>query len=204
MSDSIVEDIAGKLSMITFLDVSYCVKMSPYALETIGKNCKLLQGLCRNMHPVDTAGKPYQDDEAIAIASTMPKLKHLEMAYHLISTDGVLRILSVIPSLEFLDLRGCWGVKLDNMFMKQKFPKLRVLGPLVMGYYEREGWDDCSDVSDASDYLSWEFVAGDMDDFYDESESNDGMWDDEGRLEELELRFYEGIDDAGMYWPPSP
>ena len=47
-------------------------------------------------------------------------------------------------------------------------------------------------------------VAGDMDDFYDESESNDGMWDDEGRLEELELRFYEGIDDAGMYWPPSP
>lgn len=205
MSDSIVEDIAGRLRMISFLDVSYCIKISAYTLEIIGKNCKLLEGLCRNMHPLDTAGKPYQDDEAFAIASTMPKLKHLEMAYHLISTEGILRILSVCSNLEFLDLRGCWGVKLDNMFVKQSFPELKVLGPLVLGYYEREGWDDCSDFSDTSEYLSWEFVAGDVGDFDDdESESYEGMWDDEGRLEELELRFYEGIDDARMYWPPSP
>ncbi|XP_054788252.1 F-box protein FBW2 [Prosopis cineraria] len=204
MSDSIVEDIAGRLCMISFLDVSYCIKMGAHALEIIGKNCKLLEGLCRNMHPLDTAGKPFQDDEALAIASTMPKLKHLEMAYHLISTEGVLRILSVCPNLEFLDLRGCWGVKLDNVFLKQSFPKLKVLGPLVLGYYEREDWDDCSDFSDASEYLSWEFVAGDVGGYDDESESYDGMWDDEGRLEELELRFYEGIDDARMYWPPSP
>ncbi|XP_030947751.1 F-box protein FBW2 [Quercus robur] len=205
MSDSIVEQIASRLSMITFLDVSYCGKIGARALEAIGKNCKLLVGLCRNLHPLDTAGKPLQDDEAYAIASTMPKLKHLEMAYHLISTTSVLKILSSCPELGFLDLRGCWDVKLDDKFLKDKFPKLKVLGPLVIDHYERNDWDDCSDSSDAFEYLAWEFVAGEMGEF-DEDEDDESYWDDEGRLEELELRFYEGNnEDAELYgWPPSP
>ncbi|KAJ7965733.1 F-box protein FBW2 [Quillaja saponaria] len=203
ISDSIVEQIAGRLSTITFLDLSYCVKIGAHALEIIGKNSKLLVGLCRNMHPLDTAGKPLQDDEAYAIASTMPKLKHLEMAYHLISTRSVLQILAGCPELEFLELRGCWDVKLDDKFLKEKFPKLKIMGPFVTDCYERNEWDDCSDFSDASEYLAWEFMASDVGEYHDdEIESFDGMWDDEGRLE---LRFYEGSEDAGSYgWPPSP
>lgn len=194
------------MSSITFLDVSYCSKLGSHGLEAIGKNCKSLMGLCRNMHPLDTAGKPLRDDEAHAIATTMPKLKHLEMAYHLITTESILQILSGCPQLEFLDLRGCWSVALEDRFVKDKYPKLKVLGPLVVDYYERNDWDDCSDFSDASsDYLAWQFVAGEMEGYSDD-ESYAEMWDDEGRLEELELRFYEGIDDdAGDYgWPPSP
>ncbi|KAF1864938.1 hypothetical protein Lal_00004311 [Lupinus albus] len=39
----------------------------------------------------------------------------------------------------------------------------------------------------------------------DDSDSNDGMWVDEGRLDdELQFRFYEVIEDAEMYWPHSP
>ncbi|XP_061364245.1 F-box protein FBW2-like [Gastrolobium bilobum] len=208
MNDHIVELVTRRLCMISFLDVSYCLEIDAHALDIIGKNCKLLEGLCRNMHPVDTAGNPLEDDEAFAIASTMPKLKHLEMVYHVISNDGVLQILSNCPKLELLDLRGSWGVKLDNVFVKQNYPKLKVLGPLVLDYYyyERDDWEDCSDISDSSEYLGWEFVAGgDMDEYYDdEGESYDGVWDDEGRLEELEFRFYESIEDAGMHWPASP
>ncbi|KAL1310098.1 hypothetical protein AAHE18_17G223100 [Arachis hypogaea] len=208
MSDSIVEQIAGRLSMISFLDVSYCLKMGAHGLEMIGKNCKLLEGLCRNMHPLDTAGKPLKDDEANAIASTMPKLKHLEMAYHLISTSGVPQILSNCPKLEFLDQRGCWGVTLDNLFLKQKFPKLQVLGPLVLDTHDSDGWEDFSDISDSSEYLAWDFVAGGEGEYYvdDDSDSYEGMWNDEDErlLDELHFRFYEGIEDAGMYWPPSP
>ncbi|EOY15960.1 hypothetical protein QUC31_000810 [Theobroma cacao] len=205
MSDSIVEQTAGRLSTITFLDLSYCGKIGARALEAIGKHCKLLVSLCRNMHPIDTAGKLSQDDEANAIAATMPRLKRLEMAYHRISTGSVLKILSSCPQLDFLDLRGCWDVKLDAQFLKEKFPKLKILGPLVMDYYEMDEWDDCSDYSDSSEYLAWEFLAGEMGD-YDDYDIYDGMWHGEGRLEELELRFYEGIgEDAGMFgWPPSP
>ncbi|XVE60513.1 hypothetical protein DITRI_Ditri05aG0134900 [Diplodiscus trichospermus] len=188
MSDSIVEQTAGRLSTITFLDLSYCGKVGARALEAIGKHCKLLVTLCRNMHPLNAAGKLSQDDEANAIAATMPRLKRLEMAYHLISTGSVLNILSGCPQLEFLDLRGCWDVKLDNQFLEEKLTKLKVLGPLVMDYYEMDEWDDCSDYSHSFEYLAREFEMGDYDDYdiYDE------MWHNEGRLEELELRFYEG------------
>ncbi|OIW16601.1 hypothetical protein TanjilG_02807 [Lupinus angustifolius] len=202
MSDSMVEHFTGKLSMLSFLDVSYCIKIGAHGLETIGKNCKLLEGFCRNMHPVETAGKAFEDKEAIAIASTMPKLKHLEMVYHLISTEGVLQILSSCPKLEFLDLRGCWGVNLENISVEQNFPKVKVLEPLVLDYYESDYWED---FSESSEYLAWEFVAGDMNAYYDdESDIDDGMLDDEGRLEELEFRFYQGIENAAMFWPPSP
>ncbi|CAI8597534.1 unnamed protein product [Vicia faba] len=199
MSDLVVEQIAGKFSMITFLDVSYCIKIGASAIEMIGMNCKMLEGLCRNMHPLDTADKPLQDDEAYAIAATMPKLKHLEMAYQRISTLGVVRIFSNCPKLEFLDLRGCWSVNLDNnVSTKQGFPKLRVLGPYVLGAYESDGWDD--DFSDVSDeFLAWDFVDGN--EYYVDYDS-DGY---EGRIEdELEFGFYQGIEDAAMYWPPSP
>ncbi|KAK8646831.1 hypothetical protein V6N13_120601 [Hibiscus sabdariffa] len=202
MSDSIVERTAGRLSTITVLDLSYCGKIGACALEAIGKHCKLLVTLCHNMHPLDAAGKVSRDDEANAIAASMPRLKHLEMAYYLISTGSVMNILSGCPQLEFLELRGCWDVKLDNQFMKEKFPKLKVLGPFVMDYYEMDEWDDdCSDYSDNSEYLGWEF---EMDE-YDDYDIYEGMWHGEGGFEELELRFYEGDGEEGMLgWPASP
>ncbi|CAN0899471.1 F-box protein FBW2 [Linum grandiflorum] len=205
LNDTIVEQIAGRLSMITFLDLSYCSKIGAGALEVLGTKCKSLVGLCRNMHPLDEADKEAQEKEARAIATTMPKLKHLEMAYHLIGTENALKILSSCTDLEFMDLRGCWDVELDDKLLQEKFPKLKVLGPFVMDYYyEMDNLDDeCYEYSDAS---SWEFDAGSMGSFdgY-EYASSDEMWDDERRLEELELRFYEGIEDAGLHgWPASP
>ncbi|XP_059636632.1 F-box protein FBW2-like [Cornus florida] len=190
MSDLIVEQVSGRLSTITFLDLSYCCKIGARALEAIGKHCKLLAVLRRNMHPLDMEGMLSQEDEAYAIARTMPKLKQLEMAYLLIDTECVLEIISSCPKLEFLDLRGCWSVKLDEKYVKDKFPKLKVLGPHVVDHYEQNDWEeDCSDESYA-------------DSFYD-YESFDGMWDDDE--ERLELRFYEGFDeDNGYGWPPSP
>uniref|UniRef100_A0A2P2JVH2 F-box protein FBW2 n=2 Tax=Rhizophora mucronata TaxID=61149 RepID=A0A2P2JVH2_RHIMU len=211
MSNSIVEQIAGKLSTITFLDLSYCSKISGAALLAIGEHCKLLVGLSRNMHPWDTAEKVTQDDEAYAIADRMPKLKHLEVAYLLMSTRAALEILSGCPDLEYVDLRGCWDVKLDHTFIKEKFPKLKMLGPRESGYHElMDDWDDdyslaSFDYTDSSDYLPWEFSAGDVGDLDDVNNSYDEMWDDEQRLEELELRYYEEIEDARLYdWPSSP
>lgn len=204
ISDSIVEQTIGRLSNITFLDLSYCGKIGFRSLEVIGKNCKLLVKLFRNMHPVDTVGMPIVDDEAHAIAATMPRLKHLEMAYHVISTESALQILKSCTELELLDLRGCWGVKLDDdKFLEKKFPKVKVLGPLVEG----NNWEEYSYYSDASsEYLAWEFVDDD-DDYFDDDESYDEMWDGDGRLEQLELRFYQGNEhetEGGFGWPPSP
>lgn len=135
MNDYAITRLTRKLSMISFLDLSYCVKIGSNAIKTIGKNCKQLEVFCWNMHPTYTWGKPFEDAKAYAIASTMSKLKRLEIVYHLITNEGVLKIISSCPKLECLDLRGCWGVKLDTMSVKQNFPKLMVLRPQVLGNY---------------------------------------------------------------------
>ncbi|GFS46800.1 similar to F-BOX WITH WD-40 2 [Actinidia rufa] len=186
MTDAIVEQVAGRLSTITFLDLSYCGKIGARSLEAIGKHCKSLTGLRRNMHPRNLDTTLSQEEEAHAIAVTMPKLKQLEIAYLLIDTGSVLEIIFGCPQLEFLDLRGCWNVKLDEKYLCEEFPNLKILGPHVVDRYEVSSWEACSDYSDS---------------FYD-TDSFDGMWDDE---ESLELRFYEGFgEDSGHGWPPSP
>ncbi|KAL6347225.1 hypothetical protein AAG906_013536 [Vitis piasezkii] len=124
ISDSLAEEIAERFSTLTFSDVSCCNKTGSRALEAVGKNCNSLVGLCRNMHPLTTAGKFPQDEEAHAIATTMPELKHLEMAYYLSQHKSVLEILSCCPELELLDLRGCRHVELNVKFLKEKLPKL--------------------------------------------------------------------------------
>lgn len=202
ISNSIVEQVAGMLSTLTFLDLSYCIKIGAEALEALGKNCKFLTGLRRIMHPLEVIDKLSQDDEALAIASTMPKLKHLEIAYLLVSTRSVIEILTKCRQLELLDVRGCFNVNLDENFVK-KFPRLKLVGPNVVDYYDMNGWDSCSDYSGSSGYLAWDFIAG-MDDDYDEI--SDGYWGDEQQIEDVEMWFYDDVEamDSGYDWPQSP
>lgn len=209
ISDPIVEEVAGKLSNVTFLDVSYCVKIGARALEAFGKHCRALVGLKRVMHPVEVAEKVCQDDEAHAIASTMPNLKHIEIAYLLLTNAGILDILSRCSDLRFLDMRGCWDVKLKENFFKEKYSSLKVLGPLVVDSYEMNYWDECSNYSDSSGYLSWEFMDDVVGEYYDgfSDDDDDGAWDDGQGLEGLEVRFYGGGfngGSAGFDWPNSP
>ncbi|TYI75934.1 hypothetical protein E1A91_D06G041300v1 [Gossypium mustelinum] len=129
INDSIVEQTAPRLSTVTFLDLSYCPKIGAQAIEAIGNHCKLLVTLCRNMYFPDSAGKDEPEDEANAIAATMPRLKHLELGFHNISTECVLNIISSCPQLEHLDINGCLTVNRDLKFFKEKYPKLKIVGP---------------------------------------------------------------------------
>jgi hypothetical protein len=182
-------------------------KIGPRAIEAFGKHCKSLVGLKRTMHPLEVAHKLCQDDEAHAIAATMPKLKHLELSYLHLTTGGALEILSNCHELEFLDVRGCWDVKLDDEFLKEKCAGLKILGPLIVDCCQMNYWDDCSEYSDSTDgsWYYWDELQHGVED--DDGESFDGSWDDERGLDELEVRFYEGFNDtvaAGFDWPPSP
>ncbi|KAL0423089.1 UNVERIFIED_CONTAM: F-box protein FBW2 [Sesamum radiatum] len=112
INDSVMERAAGMLSTISFLDLSYCINIGAPALEAIGKHCKSLTTLRRVMHPVEVIDKLSQDDEALAIAATMPRLKHLEITYLLVDTSSVVEILKNCNQLELLDVRG-WDTSSD-------------------------------------------------------------------------------------------
>ncbi|XP_028776335.1 F-box protein FBW2-like [Neltuma alba] len=115
ISDSIIEQIAGRLSLVTFLDVSYCMNMGAFGLELIGKNCKLLEKPHREMDQYDTGDEPPRDDEAMAIAFTMPNLKHLDIGGHSMTTEGVRKILGACSRLEYLRLWHCSKVKGESL-----------------------------------------------------------------------------------------
>nr|GMC67669.1 F-box protein FBW2-like [Ipomoea batatas] len=201
IGDPAVERLAEKFSNVTFLDISYCNDMGARALEAIGKQCKNLTFLRRTMHPLEVIEKVEQDDEAYAIAATMPKLKQLEIGYMLVTTESVNEIVKSCSELEVLDIRGCWGVTIDESLKKHS--GLKVVGPVVFDCYDKYGWENCSDNSGSSGYLPWDLVGGDLDDEYDVS---DGLWDDAEDVEDVEMWFYDGLNtiNAGYDWPQSP
>lgn len=198
ISDSMVEQVAWRLSNLTSLDLSYCTKIGAPAIEAFGKNCKLLTCFQRNMHPWDVIDRTSQDDEAIAIASTMPNLKHLELAYLMITTEVVRTIMNEIHELELLDMRGCWNVKLEEEFLKG-FSKLKVVGPLVV---ECCGGNKTTGTKNdhvetyypgSSRFVAWGF--GEMDNYDDDTDNDygifsDDVWDEAHEMEDLGLSYF--------------
>ncbi|KAK4353081.1 hypothetical protein RND71_028599 [Anisodus tanguticus] len=205
IGDSYVEEVAGMFSNITFLDISYCIKIGARALEAMGKHCKYLTGLRRTVHPLEVINKLSQDDEALAIANTMPNLKQLEIAYMLVGTTSIIEVLKNCRHRELLDVRGCWNVNFDEKFVKI-FKRVKVVGPVVVDCYDRNGWDNCSDYSSSSGYVPWDFVAGDVDDDDFDEMSNVYWEDDDQDIEDVEMWFYDDLNavDSGYDWPQSP
>lgn len=184
ISDTIVEQLSTKLSAVTFMDLSYCCKISARALSAVGKSCKALVGFRRNMHPIDIKERRPQAEEALAIAATMPKLKHLELAYNCIDTKSVVEIIERCTELECLDIRGCWDVKFEEDWLEKRAPMVKVLGPHIVDQFEGHSCSDYSDTDSLYDYESLDDALWDDDDDDDE--------DDEVRIGgRLELRFYE-------------
>ena len=201
--------MAPRLPNLTFLDISSCTKIGARALEAFGSHCRHLVGLRRVMHPIDVAGRNacHQHDEARAIARTMPRLRHLEVGYMLVTTEAILEVLARCRDLEFVDLRGCWAV--DERFLRERHPGLSFLGPGVDDCFENSYWEECSDDDD-DDVYSWELM--DDDEYYavvgSDEEDDEAVWDDGQAIENLEVRFYGGGFSesyaAGFDWPASP
>lgn len=202
ISDSMVEQVAARFCRLSSLDLSYCTKIGAPALKALGNHCKLLTSLQRNMHPWDVAERTSQDDEAYAISTTMPQLKHLELAYLNITTDGAFRILNACRELKLLDIRGCWNVKLDDKFLKDR-SGLEVVGPLVVdcGVKVKERFNYYPSSSSC-----WAWGFGDMDEYDDDDDDNDDddgdgdacamsgvLWDDMNEIEDLGLMLYEDV-----------
>lgn len=164
MTDSIIEQVIPKLASVTMLNLSYCNNLGPRGIVSIGEHCKSLTWFRCSMHPgnYQKLGITSQKNEAHAIATSMPNLKHLGITYMLVDTDDVLKILESCRSLESLDLRGCWNVKLDKKFIKEKFPELKILEPIIGDDLEDNYLYECSDDETIydSDSTDGGFVGG--------------------------------------------
>ena len=103
-------EVAQKLPQLEELGISIS-NLSKDSLENIGRSCPRLKSLKFN---VEGYRRPHIecDEDALAIAETMPALRHLQLFGNKLTNDGLLAILDGCPNLESLDLRQCFNVSL--------------------------------------------------------------------------------------------
>ncbi|KAK8671378.1 hypothetical protein V6N13_037974 [Hibiscus sabdariffa] len=107
--------VALKLPCLEELEVSICY-ISEHSLKTIGRNCPLLKSLKYNhRHSEDCVC----DDDALAIAQSMPELRCLELLGNALTNEGLQAILDGCRHLEYLDLRQCFNVHLGEDLEKR-------------------------------------------------------------------------------------
>ncbi|XP_059311673.1 F-box protein FBW2-like [Lycium ferocissimum] len=118
ITDEVVEKHAGSLVNITFLDISYCLKITEKGLKAFGEQCKSLTHLRRNMPlwdlPTNFEASDVDDHEALIIAETMRGLQRLDLAFNRLSDEGLDAILTQCKGLTHLEIQGCWNVELKG------------------------------------------------------------------------------------------
>ncbi|XP_057432129.1 putative F-box/LRR-repeat protein 23 [Lotus japonicus] len=124
ISDAQVSEVVKKLPLLEEFEISFCYDLSKDTLELMGKCCPHLQVLKFNMQET----KGYEcDDEAFAIAKTMPRLRHIQLLGNSLTNEGLLAILDGCPHLESLDLRVCSNVKLSGSLKERCLKQIRDL-----------------------------------------------------------------------------
>ncbi|RLM73409.1 hypothetical protein C2845_PM15G09910 [Panicum miliaceum] len=149
ITDQTLQKHAEFLPALKVLDVSNCLNIMFRGIEELGRHCRLLIQLKRNMPPPEppqgnnTAARVVEE-EALAVANTMPMLQQLELAYGLFSDLALNTILNKCPLLRALDILGCWNVRLGGD-LEERCCTLQSF---------REPWEPeyCTDSSSGGDY----------------------------------------------------
>ncbi|XP_059435880.1 putative F-box/LRR-repeat protein 23 [Corylus avellana] len=190
ISDEGLSEVAAKLPLLEELAISYC-PFSKEALKAVGRSCPLLKSLKFNNQDY---GLPRIecDEEALAIAENMPRLRHLQLFGNNLTNDGLQAILDGCPHLESFDLRQCFSVKLTGNLERrcaQQIKNLRLPHDSTDDYEfgaELDGYgsfdDDYPSGSSDIDHLShsdyYEFSDGsNFSDLYDSDYDYDDYYD---------------------------
>jgi hypothetical protein len=110
-----ISEVANKFPLLEELDISFS-NLCKDSLEVIGRSCPLLKSLkFSRMYSKDIV----LNDDAFAIAKTMPKLCHLSMFGNLLTDVGLHAILDGCPLLEYLFLQDCIHLDLSGSLGKK-------------------------------------------------------------------------------------
>ncbi|XP_009792538.1 putative F-box/LRR-repeat protein 9 [Nicotiana tabacum] len=107
--------IAKNLPLLEELHIHFTV-ITKDDIEIIGRSCPLLKSFILNASVSVTFGLPsfQDDDQALAIARSMPKLQRLSLLENTLTNVGLQAILDGCPHLELLDLRYCYNLNLEG------------------------------------------------------------------------------------------
>ncbi|KAI5407346.1 hypothetical protein KIW84_053557 [Lathyrus oleraceus] len=115
-----------KLPVLETVNISLC-NFSKDSLEVVGQYCPLLTGIALVRSWLVYMVYDIHDDEAFVIAKTMVGLRYLNIQGNKMSNAGLLAILAGCPHLEFLDIRRCYNLRLDESLKKKCIDQIRNL-----------------------------------------------------------------------------
>ncbi|KAM0954225.1 putative leucine-rich repeat domain superfamily [Dioscorea sansibarensis] len=116
MPSVIVEKHARSSSLLTVLDISYCLTIDASGIEVFSNNCLCLVHLKKNMPPPENE-LPFED-KALVIENTMPILERLELAFDSFNEVSLDSIHTNCKALKHLDICGCRNVRLGPICPK--------------------------------------------------------------------------------------
>ncbi|CAH8273262.1 unnamed protein product [Arabidopsis lyrata] len=126
ITDKGVAEAVVKLPLLEDLEVSYC-SFSGECLSVVGQSCPHLTTLKLNRRPRVEFVINMRDHNAIAIAESMPELRHLQLLGNALTNTGLNAILDSCTHLDHLDLRQCYNINLVEDFMKQCVERIKYL-----------------------------------------------------------------------------
>ncbi|MCD7470568.1 hypothetical protein HAX54_010537 [Datura stramonium] len=95
----------------------YFTSVSKDDIEIVGRSCPLLKSFILHENRFDKLRFPpssQDNDKALAIARSMPELRHLALIENSLTNEGLQAILDGCPHLESLDLRCCCCIDLEG------------------------------------------------------------------------------------------
>ncbi|KAL3833682.1 hypothetical protein ACJIZ3_008418 [Penstemon smallii] len=144
------------------------------SIESIGRSCPILKSFTFNdrayKYPLVEGYEAKDDEYALAIAKTMPNLRHLRLFGDQMTNEGLQAILDNCQRLESLDLRKCFNIDLTGDLGKRLSRQIKNLRRPSDSTADYE-WDaetyDCGSFSDdyyLTDYSDC-YSIGDYDDY---------------------------------------
>ncbi|KAK9085892.1 hypothetical protein Sjap_026303 [Stephania japonica] len=125
ISDEALMAVTKQLPLLEEVELCHC-SFSPAALETFGRFCPHLKSF-RVDHQGIRCPLLDCDDEAFAIAKSMPQLRHLHLFGNKMTDNGLRAILDGCPHLESLDLRQCFSVYMGGDLEKKCKDRIKKL-----------------------------------------------------------------------------
>ncbi|XP_010422442.1 PREDICTED: putative F-box/LRR-repeat protein 23 [Camelina sativa] len=126
LTDEGVAKAVSKVPLLEELEVSYCL-FTGESLRAIGQSCPNLKTLKLNRNPEIMFSNCGLDDNAKAIAGSMPELRHLQILGNGLTNKGLKAILDGCPHLEHLDIRECYNIDLFGDLMKRCVERIKDL-----------------------------------------------------------------------------
>ncbi|XP_016445185.1 putative F-box/LRR-repeat protein 9 [Nicotiana tabacum] len=129
-------------------------------MEVIGHSCPMLKSFTSNAYGFLGFSPPRYlcDDQALAVARSMPELRHLILFGNILTNEGLQAILDGCPHLESLDVRHCYNLSLEGDLgrrCKQQIVDLKLPHDSTYGYqFDADIFDHSSRGADYSDQSS--------------------------------------------------